>query len=85
MKEVPEYLKEKVECLYPKCKQVPTCRAEDPEYSYHDSHGRGYPRSENGGCPSPFDHKYICDDHWDLLNFIRDSDIIQFDVQLRRR
>jgi hypothetical protein len=74
---------ESVECLYPDCKEVPTCRAEDPEYSYHEYHGRGWPKSEDGKCPSPFAHKYVCDKHWDLVQFLKAAEVFTIDVTLK--
>jgi len=65
-------------CLYPRCEALPKCHYEGRgEYSGdHFSY-------EPGSC-SELDyeyatHKWICDEHWDLLQFIKDSDVLEFD------
>jgi len=64
-------------CLYPNCEVDPRCRTKD-EYFSHSSYATMVCSSVGDE-----DHKWICDAHWDLLEFLKSSDVLKFDVTLK--
>jgi len=65
-------MKLKNNCRYATCENVPRCRRKNPDYCPYDGHSEDI----RDGC-NPFkeyeweDHCWICDEHYRLLEFIR--------------
>lgn len=66
-------------CIYPKCELEARCRAENSRYD--GAHSDYYKECPDG---SGYGHKFICDTHHDLLEFLRLSGALEFEVKPRR-
>lgn len=70
-----------MKCLYKDCVEVPSCRQENPDYSPCGDH-----YTVKGECTDYLtDHKWICDKHWDLLEFLRVSGVLDLEVKVKQR
>lgn len=73
-----EQEEEKPKCLYPKCTNVPKCYQDNPDYCPYNGHSEW----KEGTCPgSEYGHKWICRNHWDLLEFLRLSGCLEIEVR----